>query len=283
MRVCLHRGIVQFVAAALTVGGSVRVDAQNPKSPPPVTPQTNAKAIAYRYRLLGVYDEQSGDPVEGVEVSDVLNGNGSLTSNTGTLSLFFLPDGGGMVRLRKVGYISQMMTVSITPADTAPVTVLMTRATQLPTVVVKDSASHLSVHMSMFEEHRRTGFGSFITESELRKADNRNLANLLASRLSGVQQVAAKTSATYLASSRKQCSGRALAGCRSPNCYVRVFTDGVLTWDSSMGLQTLPDFARIDVKDYAAVEFYAGGDALPPGISPLNADCGTLLLYSRER
>jgi hypothetical protein len=282
VRACIHRGVSSVAAAILVAFGSARVEAQNPSSPP--TPQQNAKALAYRYRLLGVYDDQSGEPVEGVEVSDMLNGNGSLTSSTGTMSLFFLPDGGGIVRLRKVGYVSQMLTVSIAPADTSPITVVMTRATQLPTVVVKDSAPvHLSPHMATFEEHRKTGFGSFITEAELRQADNRNFANLLASRLVGVQQVAAKTSATYLASSRKQCSGRALVGCRSPNCYVRVITDGIVTWDSSMGLQTLPDFARINVADYAAVEFYAGGDALPAGISPLNADCGTLVLYSRER
>lgn len=278
----MQRGLPLTVAIVIGLGPA-QVGAQKPASSP-AAPAQDAKALAYRFRLLGVYDEQSGDPVEGVDVSDILNGNGSLTSSTGTLSLFFLPDGGGIVRLRKVGYVSRMLTVSIAPADTTPITVVMTRATQLPTVVVKDSATrHLTPKMTTFEEHRKAGFGSFITEDELRKADNRNFANLLASRLTGVQQVAAKTSATYLASSRKQCSGRALAGCRSPNCYVRVVTDGILTWDSSMGLTTIPDFARINVADYAAVEFYAGGDALPPGISPLNADCGTLVLYTRER
>jgi hypothetical protein len=267
----------------LLLFASASLGAQNPVTPPPA-PQPDSKALAYRYRLLGVYDEQSGDPIEGVEVADIANGNGALTSSTGTVSLFFLPEGGGLVRLRKVGYVSQMLTVAIRPAELSPITITMTRATQLPTVVVKDSATaHLSIKMTTFEEHRKAGFGSFITESELRQMDNRNFANVLASRLTGVQQVAAKTSATYLVSSRKQCSGRALAGCRSPNCYVRVITDGIVTWDASMGLQNLPDFARINVADYAAVEFYAGGDALPAGISPLGADCGTLVLYTRDR
>ncbi|MEO7086421.1 MAG: hypothetical protein ABI442_22590 [Gemmatimonadaceae bacterium] len=281
LRALVHRGIAAVVAAVLMIEPPLH--AQTPPPPQPAT-QASAKLTAYRYRLLGVYDEQSGEPIEGVEVSDILNGNGSLTSSTGTLSLFFLPDGGGIVRLRKIGYVSQMLTVSISPADTNPITVVISRAAQLPTVVVKDSAlSHLSPHMRAFEEHRKTGFGSFITEAELRKNDNRNFANVLAAHLAGLQQVPAKTSATYLVSSRKPCKGSALAGCRTPNCYVRVYTDGVLTWDSSMGISSLPDFARISVEDYAAVEFYAGGDALPPGISPLGADCGTLVLYTRER
>src|SRR5262249_18363322 len=149
-----------------------------------------------------------------------------LTSSTGTVSLMFLPEGGSLVRLRKIGYALQTITIAISPADTTPLTLTLARATELPTVVVKDSApEHLSPRMRAFEEHKKLGFGQFIPESEMRKADNRSMANLLTSKLAGMMQVAGRTSSTFIVSSRKQCQGGALSGgCRIPNCYVRIYT-----------------------------------------------------------
>ena len=252
---------------------------------PPATSSPPAKVnYAYRYRLLGVYDAVSGEPVEGVEVADVLSGTKSLTTRTGTVSLLFLPDGGSLVRLRKLGYEVQTMTVAISPADTAPITIVLVPATQLPTVVVTDTAPrYMSPGLRTFEDHRKSGMGQYVTEAEFRKGDNRTMANLLSSRFSGLQTVN-RRSATYLVSSRVQCSGPALlAKCGSPNCFVTVYVDGVRTFDASMGVQAAPDFAHLSPVEYAAAEFYSGGAALPDGISPTNSNCGTLLLWTRER
>ncbi len=271
--------LLAFVAALSASTTPAR--AQTPPAAPAPKPASNA----YRFRLLGIYDEQTGDPIEGVEVSDVLNGNKALTTSTGTVSLMFLPEGGSLVRLRKLGYAVQTLTIAISPSDTTPLTITLVRATELPTVVVKDSAPvRLSPHMRAFEEHKKLGFGQFITEAEMRKADNRSMANFLTSKMTGMMAVAGRTSSTFIVSSRKQCQGGALSGgCRIPNCYVRIYTDNVLTYDTTMRGAPPPDFARINVSDYAAAEFYPGGTALPDGIAPTNADCGTLLLYTREK
>jgi hypothetical protein len=76
----------------------------------------------YRARLLGVYDDKTGDPLAGVEVIDVASGTKALTTSTGTVSLAYLPDGGGTVRLKKAGFKEMTIDVVISPATIAPVT-----------------------------------------------------------------------------------------------------------------------------------------------------------------
>lgn len=274
---------------AIVMGGVLpasAVRAQTPPTPPPAPPPAAPArpSLAYRYRLLGVYDAQSGDPVDGVEVSDFLAGNKALTTTTGTVSLMFLPEGTTLVRLRKVGYELMTIPVTISPADTTPLTMVMTRATQLPTVVVTDSAAKpVSARLTSFEAHRREGMGQFITEDELRRNDSRTMAMMLSGKLTGLHAVAGKSGASYLVSSRKPCSGPALRQCRSPDCYVVTYVDGIRTYDNATGSSTVIDFSRLNVYDYQAVEFYPGGAALPAGITPTNSDCGTLLLWTRDR
>ncbi|HEY4132447.1 MAG TPA: carboxypeptidase regulatory-like domain-containing protein, partial [Gemmatimonadaceae bacterium] len=105
----------------------------------PLAAQT-ADSLAYRKRLLGVFDFQSGEPLEGVEITDLLAQVTALTTKTGTVSLAFLPEGGTLVRVRKVGYQPTTLTVVISPADTVPITVtLAASGVALPKVVTLDS------------------------------------------------------------------------------------------------------------------------------------------------
>lgn len=87
-----------------------------------------APIAAYRRRLVGVFDDSTGDPVADVTVIDVATGTRSVTTTTGTLSLWFLPEGVSTLRIEKAGYATQTLDVSISPRDTLPITLVLARA-----------------------------------------------------------------------------------------------------------------------------------------------------------
>lgn len=266
--------------------------AQNPPSSS-ASPPAQVTVPGYRFRVLGVYDASTGDPVEGVEVADVLNGNKSVTTKTGTVSLIFLPDGGALVRLRKLGYATQTLTVAISPSDTTPMTVVLERAAQLPAVVVNDSAKKaLSPMLAGFEDRRARGFGHFITDSVFRSHDNQTLADLIPTHMPGLQITPGPGGAKYFASGRKQCAGFVLLKMKAtgqptcnpgapPSCFVSVYIDGVPIYDATMDSTRIPDFNHYGALDYAAAEFYQGSEIPVEYNTSRNQDCGVLLLWTR--
>jgi hypothetical protein len=110
-----------------------------------------------------------------------------------------------------------------------------------------------------------------ITDSILRRNDERNMGGLVAASAPGVMLISA-AGYTYLASSRK-----------GGKCWVAVYIHGVRIYDATMGMINRPDFNRIAVREYAEVEFYPGDASLPLQYSNRGSDCGTLLLWTRER
>lgn len=87
-------------------------------------------------RVVGVFDEESGDPLEGVDVTDFFTGITARTTKTGTMALILGDTTGTLVRLKKVGYQPITMPVGTALRDSTPLTVLMLRAGhRLPAVI----------------------------------------------------------------------------------------------------------------------------------------------------
>ena len=230
-----------------------------------------AQVPAYRARVLGVFDVRTGEPVEGVEITDLASGTWALTTRTGTVSLAFLPEGESSVRARKLGYAPITRPVRISPVDTTPITLIMTPVVNiLPDVVVRDSApDYISPGLRDFEERRKTRLGQYITEGELRKADARELPDVLR-RLSG-------TLVSCTTRTPRQCSLQSsrFAGI----CPYTIYLDGIRVGDSNL--------LMYNVSELGAVEAYSATTApaqySPKGGTNRYQDCGVLLLWSRER
>ncbi len=80
---------------------------------------------SYRYRLLGIYDQDTGEPVDSARVADAKTGTYVSTTATGTVSLVFLPEGGSLLHITKQGYEELDIPVDIGPTATTPLTLLM--------------------------------------------------------------------------------------------------------------------------------------------------------------
>jgi hypothetical protein len=254
-----------FVAALLVLNALTNVcEAQSPAPLP-----------RYRGRLLGVFNAQTGDPIEGAEVLDVLSKTKALTTATGTVTLSFLPDGGSMVRVQKIGFAPYTNVVAISEADTLPFTVMLTPAAQtLPTVVTKETArTYTSPALRDFEERRIRGNGRFISEELLRKSDSRRMTDLI--RQIGVPVQCAKTFPyPCFAVSSRQGSRNALRG---GACSYDVYMDGLRISDERRDLE------RIRVNEIGGVEAYAGPASIPVQYNPTGSACGVVLFWSRER
>jgi hypothetical protein len=252
--------------------------AQAPAAPAPRTPAVPL----HRLRVLGVFDAESGAPVEGAEVADALNRVSALTTSTGTVSLIFLPEGGNMVQVKKVGYQPTMLAVEIGPPDTLPITVVLNRVAPaavggvqtLATVVTKDSAPHyISPGLKDFEDRRRLGGGHFISEAEMRKQDNRKMTNVIRD-LAGVQMFCPRSGPRKF-----ECfavSGRGHKNAvQGGACEINLYIDGVAVSDN--------DLEKLSVNEFAALEFYSGGATIPVQYNRTESSCGVILLWTRER
>ena len=275
-----------FVAALVT---AAPLRAQHPTLPPLRDPVASIQRAPIR--IIGVYDENSGQPIPSVEISEAATGTSVMTSATGAANLGFIVPKGGEIRLRKIGFEEQTMTISMTPADTLPITVVMKRVAELPAVVTKDAAPrYISPTLKSFEERRKNhASGYFIDEATLRKEDNRALGNVLTAHAPGaiVKQV---SSATFLLKSPR-CSNGGM-----PDVYI----DGVslahledLRWPmpKSKNRVSAPpdprefpiDLNQFAVSDLAGVEFYPDNATMPVQFSRTSAGCGALFLWTRER
>jgi hypothetical protein len=226
------------------------------------------KLAAYRGRIVGVYDLNTGAPIEGVEVVDVASGTKAMTTATGTVSLVYLPDGGSTVRIRKLGYTPITQFIAISPSDTVPLTLLLTPTTTvLPAVVTRDSARHyISPGLRQFEERRKAGVGHFITEDELRKSDTREMPDVLR-RLTGVQiNCSARTP--------RRCTAGSVRSGRGQLCPFLIYVDGLRMTDNNL--------LMLSVDQFAGVEEYSGA-TIPPMYNATGTACGVLLFWSRER
>jgi CarboxypepD_reg-like domain len=219
--------------------------------------------------------------------------NRRATANwAGEFRISQLPAGRHAVLVRHLGFAPLIDTIEV--ADGARVDrefILTEQPATLDTVSVKaPEKKYISPALRDFEERRKAGFGYFIEEETMRKNNERRLIDVLAGYLPGIKVFSSGANGSirgeYVSSGRKCGSGPAFLSCRSgtEKCPVTLYLDGVLIFDSARDdAGQMPDLSRYNTRDYAAVEYYAGGASTPIKYNATSSGCGVMLLWTRER
>lgn len=146
-------------------------------------------------------------------------------------------------------------------------------AQELAPVTVEAEAPARSPNLRDFEARRQSGMGGdFIDDATLRGNEG-PLSPIFARRLTGVRLIHTGTH-TYLVSSRGARNGTV--------CFIDIYIDGLL---HTTGNPNEPvDIARLNTREFAAVEFYDGAATIPPQFNrTARNNCGVLLLWTREQ
>jgi hypothetical protein len=114
------------------------------ETPPPAA--TPVVIPPYRLRVLGVFDGETGEPIEGAFVIDMTSGTRARTTITGTVSLAFLPEGGTPLRITKAGYDDLTVGVEIIPAKVEPITLVMVKRRPPPDHPSRQSTNGVRLH-----------------------------------------------------------------------------------------------------------------------------------------
>jgi hypothetical protein len=211
----------------------------------------------------------------------------ATTDAKGEFKITGLPAGRHAIMIRHIGFSSMVDTVNLVDGTNPEREYVMDPApTFLDSVRVNATkiAPRLSATMSQFEDHRKTGFGHFVTADVLRKNDTRKLNDVLTSMVPGLTTYRPypQTAPTleYLSSGRGACAGPVFYCPAVAACPVNLYVNGVVYYN---GNGDIPDIARFPTDEIEAVEYYAGASQVPQQYNASGNGCGVLVLWMRER
>jgi hypothetical protein len=259
----------------------------------------NARAAAAQGEIAGrVMVADSGRaPVTGAEASIARLRLTTVSDSSGRFRFRNLPAGAHVVVLRAIGFRAESSTVTIDFDEVVSWDVALTRATAataLPERVVTAPAADVPAKLAEFTERRKLGVGHFIDRNQLAKAEGgmRQTGDVI-SLVPGVV-VRRGSNKVWVASGRAlnvKCAfcvfsvesltlADRAAGAR-PACFMDVYIDGALVFDSKHPENGLFDINTVPPDHIAAVEVYSSAAQVPAKYNRTGGGCGVLLIWTK--
>lgn len=246
--------------------------------------------------VLGVGETRVGIASAIIDAAGI--GIRAVTDSAGRFRLTQLPAGTHRIVIRALGFAAE--TVHVTFAEGESLFrdfLLRPKLTTLDEVRVEAAEpSRVPAKLVGFYERRRVGIGRFLDRDAIARFENRRTGDML-SMLPGItirtgrskawasggrglgtnQGAFAKEPKTAVLDGSDIAAGAQLA------CYMDVYLDGALVYNSSARLVPLFDVNSIQPSEIEAVEVYAGAAQTPAQYNRTSGGCGVLLIWTRAR
>lgn len=217
-----------------------------------------------------------------------------VTDSLGRFRMKDLPTGVHLVVVRAIGFKAESSTVEIQRDDVLSLEVRLEHsdATKLPERVVTAPAEGAPAKLVEFNERRVAGTGHFIDRSQLAKAEGgmRQTGDVI-SLIPGVV-VRRGSNKIWVATGRAVSASCAF--CRAPGlnpadfaagarpaCFMDVYLDGVMVFDSRTPGNGLFDVNTIQPEHIAGIEVYTSAAQIPAKYNRTGGGCGVLLIWTR--
>jgi hypothetical protein len=195
-------------------------------------------------RILGVFDDRTGQPIADVEITDLLAERTFRTQEAGLIGLagFRRQHDSAAVHVRKVGYADTAFVVLLAAADTVPVQIFLRHVSVLEAMVAHATELPLSGNMRDFDSRRSnpTYGAHFVTPAEIPPDDPRTIGDVLFT------------------------IGYPRSTLRCPADRVRLYVDGrAKSYVTRAGATGIDLDLSEPASHYEAIEYYPGGFAPP--------------------
>jgi hypothetical protein len=236
-------------------------------------------------------------PVSGAEAAIARLRLTALSDSSGRFRFRNVPPGAHLIVFRAIGFSSESSTVTIDFDEVVSSEVVLTRATGgtvLPERVVTAPGASPPAKLVEFVERQKLGTGHFINRDQLAKAEGgfRQTGDLVS--LAPGVVVRRGSNKIWVASGRAWGGGCAFctrsvqslspadvaAGAR-PACFMDVYIDGAMVFDSKHPENGLFDINSVPPEHIAGIEVYAGTAQIPAKYNRTGGGCGVLLIWTR--
>ncbi|MBL0939454.1 MAG: carboxypeptidase-like regulatory domain-containing protein [Gemmatimonadaceae bacterium] len=252
----------------------------------------SAQQVAATTSLAGIVLVDSTErPIAGAEVELIGTTFRARSDSSGAFFIAGVPPGSYRLQVRAVGYSPILVDLALGREKMEDVDILLRPVAQeLERVDVRAALTPTARNLLGFESRRKFGIGKFLDSTALWRFGDRQWAQAIVAQSPGVRATSYGASSALTVGSRGPSSPRNglpsgdvvdIRRGAKPACYMRVYVDGVLHYNSQAG-ESLFDVTNYNGPQIVAAEVYTAAQ-LPAEFNRMGAaSCGAVLLWTKR-